>query len=280
MKRYIILLCICLGVFWGLSCVGAPKIEKPQYTQRHYTFSVLLDPEKPGDSPQLELALSLLQMEFPEDQAGYLQEVLYAGASLDAYKDKIVSEHRKTYREKASGKDKDNNWRYSETVNIKRYQDQGMVIQPPGSLKVDTPRSEGIVVERNINSFSGGQPVKTRRYLNLDMDEFKQLRMDDFFAAFSEEKKLRDIVYEELRKYSGLERGKALSEGIFFSNEPELTFNFFITDDGLGLHWDPNQIAPPSHGEIQVILPWQVIRPLMLFTGIELLVKFNIHLFV
>jgi hypothetical protein len=262
------------------ACTGAPGIEKPQYTQRHYTFSVLLDPEKPSGSPQLELAMTLLQMEFPEDQAEYLNGVLYAGASPDAYKDKIISEHRKNYREKASGKDKDNNWRYSETVNIKRYQDPGMVIQHPGTLKVSAPRSEGIVVERNISSFSGGQAVRVKRYLNLDMDGFRQLRINDFFAAFSEEKKLRDIVYEELRKYSGLERGKALSEGIFFSNEPELTFNFFITDDGLGLHWDPNQIAPLSEGEIQVILPWQVIRPMMLFTGIELLTKFNIHLFV
>jgi hypothetical protein len=263
-----------------MACASSPKIEKPQFTQRHYTFSVLLDPEKPSGSPQLELALSLLQMEFPEDQAEYFRDVLYSQASLDAYKDKIIQEHRKNYREKASGTDKNNNWHYSETVNIKRYQNQGMVIQPADAVKVDATRGEGIVVERSIGSYSGGKTVKTKRYLNLDMDEFKQLRIDDFFAAFSEEKKLRDIIYEELRKFSGLERGKALSEGIFFSNEPELSFNFFITDDGLGLHWDPDQIAPFSQGDIQIILPWQIIRPMMLFTGIELLVKFNIYLFV
>jgi hypothetical protein len=280
MKRYIILLCVCLPVWGGLSCVGTPGIEKPQFTQRHYTFSVLLDPEKPGNSPQLELAMSLLQMEYPEDQAGYLNNLLYSEASLDAYKDKIVSEHRKNYREKASGTDKENNWRYSETVNLKRYPDSGMVIQRAGELNVNTPRSEGIVLERNINSFSGGRQVKSKRYLNLDMNGFKQLRIDDFFANFQTEKRLRDIIYEELRRYSGLERGKELSEGIYFSNEPELSFNFFITDDGLGLHWDPDQIAPPSQGEIEVILPWQIIRPMMLFTGIELLTKFNIHLFV
>jgi hypothetical protein len=263
-----------------VACAGAPKIEKPQYTQRHYTFSVLLDPEKPGASPHLDLAMTLLQMEYTEEQAGYLYNVLYSTASPDAYKDKIIQDHRKNYREKASGTDKENNWHYSETINIKRYHDPGMVIQRAETLNVDTPRSEGIVLERTISSSSGGQKVKTKRYINLDMDEFKQVRIDDFFASFSEEKKLRDIVYEELRKYSGLERGKTLSEGIFFSNEPELSFNFFITDDGLGLHWDPDQIAPPSYGEIQVILPWQVIRPIMLFTGIELLTKFNIHLFV
>jgi hypothetical protein len=112
------------------------------------------------------------------------------------------------------------------------------------------------------------------------MDEFKQLRIDDLFANFAEDRKLRDIVYEELRRHGRLERGQALSGGIYFSDEPEMTFNFFITDDGLGLHWDPDQIAPFSEGEIEVVLPWQVIRPMMLFTGIELLTKFNIHLFV
>jgi hypothetical protein len=257
-----------------------PGIEKPQYTQRHYTFSVLLDPEKPGNSPQLELAMSLLQMEYPADKAEYLNDILYSETSLDDYKDKIIREHRKNYREKAPAMDKNNNWRYSETINIKRNQDQGMVIQHADTLNVAPTRNEGIVVERIISSFSGGQPVRTRRYLNLDLDELKQLRIDDFFANFQTERRLRNIVYEELRKYSGLERGKALSEGIFYNNEPELSFNFFITDEGLGLHWDPDQIAPLSQGEIQVILPWQVIRPLMLFTGIEVLTKFNIFLFV
>ena len=280
MKRYAVLLCVCLWALWGLSCAHMPKIEKSQFTHRHYTYSVLLDPEKLNGSPQLELALSLLQMEYPADQAGYLQQVLYAGASPDAYKDKIVQQHRKIYREKASGTDKNSNWRYSETVDVKRYQDEGMVLQRPKELKTDPPRSEGIVIERNISSFADGKAFKIKRYLILDMDEFKQLKIDDFFAAFSEERKLRDIVYEELRKFSKLERGKALSEGIFFSDEPEMSFNFFITDNGFGLHWDPDQIAPFSQGEIQVILPWQIIRPIMLFTGIELLTKFNIYLFV
>jgi hypothetical protein len=280
MKWYSIPLCVCVLALLGWSCASTPGIEKPQFTQSHYTFSVLLDPEKPGNSPQLELAMSLLQMEYPADKAKYLNDVLYSEASPDAYKDKIIREHRKNYREKASDMDKNNNWRYSETINIKRNLDQGMVIQHAEMLNVDIPQSEGIVVERTVSSFSGGQPVRITRYLNLDLDEFRQLRINDFFANFQTERKLRNIVYEELRKYSGLERGRALSEGVFFSDEPELSFNFFITDEGLGLHWDPDQIAPFSQGDIQVILPWQIIRPLMLFTGIEVLTKFNIHLFV
>jgi hypothetical protein len=257
-----------------------PTIDKPQFTYRHYTFSVLLDPDKPSGSPQLELALSLLRMEFPEDQAGYLHELLYAGISPDDYKDKIVQEHRKIYREKASGTDKDNNWYYSEKVDVKRYQEEGIIIQRSKASKVEPPQTEGIVIERNIKSVADGKAFNIKRYLNLDMDECKQLKIDDFFAAFSEERKLRDIVYEELRKFSKLERGMALSEGIYYSDEPEMSYNFFITDDGLGLHWDPDQIAPSSKGEIEVVLPWQVIRPMMLFTGIELLTKFNIYLFV
>jgi hypothetical protein len=82
-----------------------------------------------------------------------------------------------------------------------------------------------------------------------------------------------------MRKISKLERGQPLSAGIFYADVPELTYNFFITDEGLGLHWDPQQIAPYSSGSIEIIVPWYAIRPMMLTSGIQLLTKFNIHLF-
>jgi hypothetical protein len=280
MKKYTIILpCIGILALLGWSCVSAPEIEKPQFTQKHYAFSVLLDPEKLGSSPKLNFAMTLLQMEYPEDQAEYLHNALYLADTPDMYRDNLINEQRKNYREKASGTGPNSNWHYSETVNVKRYRERGMVMQRADTT-VETPRNEGIVLERSISSVTGGQTVRIKRFVNLDMDEYRLLKIDDFFANFQEENRLRDIVYEELRKYSNLERTQALSQGIFFTNQPELSFNFFITDQGLGLHWDPGQIAPVTNGDIQVILPWQIIRPIMLFSGIELLAKFNIFLFV
>jgi hypothetical protein len=267
MKRYVILCAFAL-ILSG-ACVTAPKAKNPLYTQRHYTFSVLLSPEKPSNSPQLDIALSLLQIEKSPRQMEYLGEVLYSTANLDEYKDRIIREQRKNYRDKMAGVAQSgpgnmasDNWWYSETVNIKRLQGQG------------------IVVERNFNIYSGGaHPTRHKRYYVLDMGEHKQLRIDDLFASYQEDTRLRGIIYEELRKYSKLEKGQPLSRGIFFSDEPELTYNFFITDEGLGLHWSPYQIAPYVQGDIEIILPWNVVRPLMLQPGIELLNKFNIHLF-
>jgi len=245
-----------------------PEIEKPQFTQRYYTYSVLLVPEMLENSPQLELALALLHMEYPEDQAESLHNMLYAQPDLGLYKDTVVNEQRKTYRAKAGDLPTNGNgtssfnWRYAEKFKIKQ------------------TFSRGIVFERELETYTGGaHPGKNTLYYNIESDTFRTVTLDDLFASFQEDQKFRDIVYGKLREYSNLSNAQALSQGIYFTNEPELTFNFFITEEGLGLNWDPAQIAPHSHGSIQVVLPWYQIQPLMLYTGTELLAKFDINFF-
>jgi len=262
-----ILLCVLIVVLLG--CAGMPSIEKPQFIQRHYVYSVLLVPEKLGKSPQLELALSLLRMEYPAGQAEALHTILYGQPDLDVYKEQVVNEQRKSYRSKAAdlpanATDTSNfNWRYAEKFNVKQTFQQG------------------IVIERDLETFSGGaQSGRITRYYNIQIDsnEYRLVTLDDLFSSFQEDQKFRDIVYEELREYSNLISTQSLSQGIYYNNEPELTFNFFITTDGLGMRWDPAQIAPASHGSIEIVLPWFIVRPLMLYTGIELLAKFDIYL--
>jgi len=269
MKKYP-LLCVSVLIMLFSACAGAPKSEKSQYSQWHYTFTILLEPEKPNDSPKLDIALSLLDMKYPAEQAEYLNGILYSTNSFDAYKDRIIQEQRKKYRSSllnatAQPAEKDLgifNWRYAETINIK------------------SSGRQGIIIERDYDIYSGGaHGLNTRRYYVIDMDGQKQLKIEDLFANYQGDKRLRDIIYFELGKYSKLESGQKLSQGIFFSDEPELTFNFFVSNEGLGLHWDPYQIAPYVHGNIDIIIPWQVIRPMMLTSGIELLTKFDIYLF-
>jgi hypothetical protein len=268
MKRLSLFGVLVMAMLIG-SCASAPKIEQPQFTHQNYNYTILLTPHEPSESPQLSLALSLLQMEYPEEDADFLNYFLYEGLSREAYRDKILAEQRTNYRENAvdmeqtaDGDMKPYNWRYAEVIDLVSYQ------------------PEGIILERNLEVYAGGEYLyKNKRYLVMDMIEQRQLKIDDFFANFQEETKIRDFVYEALRRYSKLEWGKSLSEGIYFSNAPELTFNFFLTEEGMGLHWDPHQIAPYSYGDIQIILPWQMIRPLMLYPGVELLPQFNIHLF-
>jgi len=256
-------------VFWRVlipvllgyaGCVSMPRTEKPQFTQRHYTYSVLLAPETPGSSPQLELALSLIHMEYPAFQAETFHNMLYSQFSLDDYRDFIVNEQRKIYREKADGLD--HNWRYTERFTIKQ------------------TYGRGLILERVLETYTGGAHAATNtRYYNINMSNLMPLALNDLFANFQEDPHFREIVYEKLREYDHLPSGQPLSKGIYFSDEPELTFNFFLTKDGLCLHWDPYQIAPYVNGSITIVLPWEQIRPLMLYTGVEMLSNFDIYLF-
>jgi hypothetical protein len=257
------------------------RIVKAQSSQVYYSFKVLLTPENPN-SPKLEVALSLFQMKYPSAQTAFVNQLLYSNADPAAYKDPVVKEQRESYRKSLSyleGIDSEklkifdldgveledlesSNWRYTE------------------NFAPISPMSRGMVIERTKETYTGGaHGMKTTRYFVIDLEAQKLLRIDDFVRDYQGDQ-IRDLIYEELRNYSGLERGRPLSDGIYLKDEPELTFNFFINEEGLGLHWDPYEIAPYSEGSIEVMLPWKKIRPLLLNSGMELLAKFNIHLFV
>jgi len=265
------ILCFLVPVLLGnAACASAPKTEKTQFTQRHYVYTVLLTPEKPDDSPQLDFAMSLVRMEYPAGQIGALHSILYGHYNPDTYKDSVFVEQRRKYRLSASDLPTDGSdtarfsWQYAERFNIIQIYRKGMVI------------------ERELDTYSGGaHPDKVTRFYNIENNgsAFKLLTLDDLFANFQEDQQYRQIVYDALRQYSNLGSAQPLSQGGYFSNEPELTFNFFITEEGLGLYWDPAQITPRYYGSIRIVLPWHKIQPLMLYTGIETLAKFEIYLY-
>jgi hypothetical protein len=123
----------------------------------------------------------------------------------------------------------------------------------------------------------GAHGMLTRRYYVIDLESQKLLKIDDFIDDYQGDM-MRELIYEELRHYSGLKRNQSLSEGIYLNDEPELTFNFYINEEGFGLHWDPYEIAPYSEGAIKIMLPWKRIRPMLLHESMELLAKFNINI--
>jgi len=262
-----------------LACADNPvKLpEEAEPAQKYYSYSVLLTPERPESSPKLQIGLSLY-----ETQTDFLNQLLYACPDADAYKDKVVREQGDTYRESLS---------YLENFTseeLKIFDLDGVEIDELESTNWHynenfvpvCPKNRGIVIERTKETYMGGaHGMLTKRYYVIDLEAQKLLRIDDFFKDYQGDI-MRGLIYDELRKYSHLEKNQPLSEGIFFSEDPELTFNFFINEEGFGLHWDPYEIAPYSEGEIQIILPWKKIRPLMSRGGMELLAKFNIHLLV
>jgi len=265
-KKGLLLAFVC--VLLAVSCVGAPRSGRSKFIQRHYTYSVLFDPEQPGTSPQLELAMSLLELEYPKEESEFFNEIIYSSAQIDSYRERVVREQREKYRaglaalERQEEGPKNANWRYAENISVG-----------------DT-ENRGIVVEREYETHTGGdQGMSRKRYYVLDLDSLQHLKIDNFFQDFQGDA-TRAVVYDELRAYSGLGQNQPLSQGIFFTDAPELSFNFFVSQQGLGLHWDSAEIAPADKGTIEIVVPWRKIRPLMLICGMELLTKFGIYLFV
>jgi hypothetical protein len=221
-------------------------------------------------------------MRYPSAQAAFINQLLYSGADLDSYKDQVIKEQREHYRSSLSFLED------IDTENLKIFDLDGVEIDDwenshwhyKEQFAPVGPRYRGMVIERTKETKMGGVPGQlSKRYFVIDLEEQKLLKIDDFIDDYQGDQ-MRDLIYDELRTYSGLEKNQPLSDGIYLNDDPELTFNFFITDEGLGLHWNPYEIAPHSEGDIQIVLPWKKIRPLLLNSCMELLAKFNINLLV
>jgi hypothetical protein len=207
-------------------------------------------------------------MNFPADQADFFHKTLYSGSGLGAYRDRVINEQTEIYRRTETaanfpeGEGRSSlNWYYTEQV------------------KVNGAENKGIVVERTLNSYAGGahgQPSK--KYYALDLDSLRQVSINDLFGNYHDAR-IKEMIYDELRNYGNLAKGQPLSEGGFFSDAPELTDNFYVTEQGLGLYWNRYEIAPYAMGPIDLVIPWRDIRPRMLHSGMELMTKFKIYLF-
>jgi hypothetical protein len=267
LKMYAIVF-VCALLLPTEVCAKAIKEEGPRFSQTRYTNTVHLNPQDPSGSQRLELAMSLVQMNYPAEQARFFNKVLYSADNPDEYRDQVMHGQRDNYISNISALEDPSilggavfNWEYSESITVMNSE------------------YRGIVAARELYTYTGGaHGLLTKQYYVLDLDSLKLVTIGDLFDNFRD-LRIRAIIYDALRDYSGLAAAQPLSEGFFFDDEPELSDNFFVTQEGLGLRWDPYDIAPYSVGGIEIVIPWRNVRPLMLHSGMELLVKFNIYLF-
>ncbi|MDR2477416.1 MAG: RsiV family protein [Treponema sp.] len=268
---YALLLALLASLLFMVGCISVPNIERPKFTLQNYSFSVLFEP-KQVKSPRLEFVLTLLEANYPKEQVLFINEVLYGGNTPEEYKDQLILERRGMFRDAnltARNPEEEApatfNWKYHETINL---------------LNPEDTQSLGTVIKREKDFYAGGaHGIQTTDYFVLDLETQTVLTINDMFNDFQSED-VHNIVYAMLRKSSELAEGRPLSSGIFFDDRPELSVNFFVTQDGLGLHWDPYEITPYSEGSFEVILPWAQIRPLLKHSGMETLTKFGVYLFV
>jgi len=261
------------------SCASTPSgTPSPQFSELHYGTMIPLYPERafysmergqlPDNSPWLDLTMNLVGMDSPAKQAEFFHQVLYSGDSLEAYRDRVINEQTALYR------------RMPDALNIPEGEGQSSLDwYYMEQIIVSGAGNDGIVVERLLDTYIGGaHGFPSMKYYVLDLDSLKQVTIHDLFEDYQDER-IKAVVYDELRNYGNLAKGQPLSQGGFLSDEPELTENFYVTEQGLGLYWNRYEIAPYAMGSIDIVVPWRDIRPRMLNSGMELMTKFSIYLF-
>jgi len=159
----------------------------------------------------------------------------------------------------------------------------------PSSIETEYQHVERyMLVKRDNYEYKGGaHGMGTTLYYVFDLTDKRVLCICDFFREGTEER-LYEIIKNELRGYNDrtaaqgtavLGDDKPLSQEIFLTDEPGVTENIFISEEGMCLNWAPYEIAPYAAGSIEILLPWKTIRPLLKHDAMELLEKFGIHMF-
>lgn len=234
-----------------------PEARALRVAQWSHSASVPLDPDLGEGGPLLSIEVSLAWAVGPGDQAGLVNGIVYMAPSREDYVEAVAARARGEWRRMALEGGAEaamaGEWSHRETVAVAGLGFGG-----------------GLVLRRDVEASSGGEAVRRRRYYVFDLDALRRLRLGDLFGDFQGDK-ARGMVYAALRRRSGLGEGGRLSLAGFFSDSPELSFNFSISPEGLGLRWNPGEIAPGAMGAIDIALPWADLEPALLEGRMEML---------
>ncbi|MDR0997876.1 MAG: DUF3298 and DUF4163 domain-containing protein [Treponema sp.] len=212
-------------------------------------------------NPSLYITLSLPRVngkatEKDKKLEAFFEDLFYQGMDPKDYAKEQIRVKTLEYRDiKEQIRDQDDrissdtlNWYYEEKFEVE--------MSSPGFL----------VLSRNWADYTGGAHGNYgKKYFVLNRETAELISLTDIVKdEFREalEKKLN----RELRKNWELEGGDSLEEYGFFTNQVELTENFFLTSKGLGFHWDPYEIAPYAMGFVEIVIPYgrigDILNPL------------------
>jgi hypothetical protein len=112
-----------------------------------------------------------------------------------------------------------------------------------------------IIVKRILDFYDGGaHGMYGTDYRVFDRNTARLVTLSDIADA-GRLSDLREAVVEELRKKFELREDERLTDAGFFEDDIALTENFFLSEDGIGFHWNPYDVAPYVFGEIEVVVP-------------------------
>jgi hypothetical protein len=112
-----------------------------------------------------------------------------------------------------------------------------------------------VIVTRTVEYYDGGAHGSYgTEYRVFDRDAARFVTLQDVFGA-DEREALREAVVESLKERFELAESEGLTAAGFFSDKLILTENFFLSEEGVGFHWNPYELAPYAFGAIEVVVP-------------------------
>ena len=282
MKNKIFICAVCLpGIMMIIGYCASTAIAsvKTEYRRVEFSRNVVMFADNDSASPRMNSTFSLLEAAGRREDVKFFNDRLYQGRTPAQYAQALVQNRRTEYM--ANGESAASqiptsssfNWEFSETMDFYLLKERCMVVR-----------------RDNYEYKGGAHGMGTTLYYVFDLTDKRVLNIRDFFREGTEER-LYETIKNELRGYNDraaaaaaqgtavLGDDKPLSQGIFLTDEPGLTDNFFINQEGMGLNWAPYEIAPYAAGSIEILLPWKTIRPLLKHDAMELLEKFGIYMF-
>ena len=280
MKNKMLICAVCLpGILMiiGYCASTATASIKTEYRRVEFSRNVVMFSDNDSASPRMDSAFSLLEASGRREDVKFFNDQLYQGRTPAQYAEALI-QNRQTesmanseFAASVNPASANFNWEYSETMEFYLLMDRCMVVR-----------------RDNYEYKGGAHGMGTTLYYVFDLTDKRILSIRDFFREGTEER-LYETIKSELRGYNDrivaaqgtavLGDDKPLSQGIFLTDEPGVTGNFFINEEGMCLNWAPYEIAPYAAGSIEILLPWKTIRPLLKHDAMELLEKFGIYMF-
>lgn len=92
-------------------------------------------------------------------------------------------------------------------------------------------------------------------YTVLDIKQHRQLKLDDIMSKEGRNA-LPQLLAKYFRKTYGLKPTDPLTAGGLFENTIQPNDNFYITQKGIGFHYQPYEIGPYALGDVALFIPF------------------------
>jgi hypothetical protein len=216
-----------------------------------------------GQKPQVEIVLSLLAVDAQAELTQTLYQILYNGKEPEEYKNNVIGGWKAEYN---------GLWNtYSVEEDTPLAVLSGEYYE---TITVPFQYPQLVVLKREIYEYKGGAHGNSEcEYFTIDLEKNSVLKLEDVLAADAQSELIR-YLEEALRDYAAttLEQPLAANESIteaypfweeYWNNRSQLPENFFLTKEGLGINWNPYDIAPYAYGAIEITLPYDKIEAII-----------------